>query len=227
VTPFVDRSPGGRTPVSTITVDRQGERMLAYFGSETLDPDPTWLPIETITALDAVLCDVRWTQGAQAVLTQARAMGIPSVLDVELAAPDDVAALTALSDYSLFSAPALTRFTGLAEPQAAIRVAADRTQAAVGVTLGKRGFLWLENGRCWLQPAFQVTAIETNGAGDAFHGAFAFAIARGDDVSQAARFASATAALKCTRRGGWESMPSAAEVEDLLTSQPAVAAAAM
>jgi sulfofructose kinase len=222
VAPFVERSPGGRTPVSTMMVDRQGERMLAYFGSETLDPDPKWLPIETITALDAVLCDVRWAQGARAVLTQARAQGILSVLDVELAAPDDVAALTTLSDYNLFSAPALTRFTGLDEPQAAIRAAADRTQAAVGVTLGNRGFLWLDNGRCWLQPAFQVNAVETNGAGDAFHGAFAFAIARGDDVSQAARFASATAALKCTRRGGWDSMPSPSEVDALLASQPAV-----
>jgi sulfofructose kinase len=227
VTPFVERSPGGRTPVSTIMVDRQGERMLAYFGSETLDPDPKWLPIETITAFDAVLCDVRWTQGARAVLTQARAQGIPSVLDIELAASDDVAALTALSDYNLFSAPALTRFTGIAEPQAALRAAADRTQAVVGVTLGKRGFLWLDKGRCWLQPAFQVKAIETNGAGDAFHGAFAFAIARGGNISQAARFASATAALKCTRRGGWDSMPSAAEVEDLLASQPAVTAATL
>jgi sulfofructose kinase len=225
VTPFVERCPGGRTPVSTMMVDRQGERMLAYLGSESLDIDPAWLPIETMMALDAVLCDVRWPQGAQAVLTQARAQGIPSVLDVELAAPDDVAVLTTLSDYNLFSAPALTRFTGLDEPQAAIRAAADRTRAAVGVTLGDRGFLWLDNGRCWLQPAFQVNAIETNGAGDAFHGAFAFAIARGDNVSQAARFASATAALKCTRRGGWESMPSSSEVEDLLASQSAVTSA--
>jgi sulfofructose kinase len=222
VTPFVERSPAGRTPVSTIMVDRQGERMLAYFGSDSLDPDPKWLPIETITALDSVLCDVRWTQGARAVLTEAKAQGVPSVLDVELAAPDDVAALTTLSDYNLFSAPALTRFTGLDEPQAAVRAAADRTQAVVGVTLGNHGFLWMDNGRCWLQPAFQVRAIETNGAGDVFHGAFAFAIACGDDVGQAARFASATAALKCTRRGGWDSMPSASEVEDLLASQPAV-----
>jgi sulfofructose kinase len=224
VTPLVERSTGGRTPVSTIMVDRQGERMLAYFGSDTLDPDPRWLPTETMTTLDAVLCDVRWMQGAQAVLTQARAQGIPSVLDVELAAPDDVAALTALSDYNLFSAPALSRFTGIAEPQAALRAAANRTQSALGVTLGKRGFLWLDDGRCWLQPAFQVKAIETNGAGDAFHGAFAFAIARGGDVSQAARFASATAALKCTRRGGWDSMPSLSEVEALLDSQPAAKA---
>jgi len=117
---------------------------------------------------------------------------------------------------------ALFHFTGIDEPQAAIRAAADRTQAAVGVTLGNRGFLWLDNGRGWLQPAFQVSAIETNGAGDAFHGAFALAIARGDNVGQAARFASATAALKCTRRGGWESMPSASEVEGLLASQSAV-----
>jgi sulfofructose kinase len=224
VTPFVERSPGSHTPVSTMVVDRQGERMLAYFGGELLDDDPSWLPLGAMTTLDAVLCDVRWRRGAEAVLTEARARGIPSVLDVELAPPEDVAALTTLSDYNLFSTPALTRFTGIEEPQAAIRAAADRTQSSVGVTLGSRGFLWLENGRCSLQPAFRVRAIETNGAGDAFHGAFALSIARGDSLSHAARFASATAALKCTRRGGWDSLPSLSEVEALLAAQPAVTA---
>jgi sulfofructose kinase len=225
VTPVVERCPGARTPLSTMMVDRQGERMLAYFGDERLGDDPSWLPVDTIVTLDAVLCDIRWRRGAEAVLTEARARGIPSVLDVELASPDDVSALTSLCDYNLFSANALTRFTGIKEPQAAIRAAADRAQAAVGVTLGSRGFLWLEDGRCWLQPAFHVRAVETNGAGDAFHGAFALAIARGDNFGQAARFASATAALKCARRGGWNSVPSALEVEDLLASQSAVTAA--
>jgi sulfofructose kinase len=224
VTPFVQRCPGSRTPISTMMVDRQGERMLTYFGGQRLDDDPSWLPVGAVTTLDAVLCDIRWRRGAEAVLAEARARGITSVLDVEPAPPDDVSALTALCDYNLFSATALTRFTGIEEPQAAIRAAADRTQAAVGVTLGSRGFLWLDDGRCWLQPAFQVRAIETNGAGDVFHGAFALAIARGDDFGQAARFASATAALKCARRGGWDSMPNASEVEGLLASQPAVTA---
>ena len=44
VTPFVKRCPG-RTPVSTMMVDRQGERMLAYFGGEGLRDDPKWLPM--------------------------------------------------------------------------------------------------------------------------------------------------------------------------------------
>ena len=74
--------------------------MLAYFGGERLDDDPSWLPVGNVATLDAVLCDVRWRRGAEAVLTEARARGIPSVLDVELASPDDVSVLTTLSDYN-------------------------------------------------------------------------------------------------------------------------------
>ena len=72
-----------------------------------------------------------------------------------------------------------------------------------------------------------MNAIARNGAGDVVHGAFALAIASGDNFGQAARFASAVAALKCTRRGGWESMPNRSEVEALLTQQAALTAKAV
>ena len=51
-------------------------------------------------------------------------------------------------------------------------------------------------------PAFKVKAIDTLGAGDAFHAGFTLALAEGRDVVDAMRFASAAAALKCTHFGG-------------------------
>jgi sulfofructose kinase len=65
-----------------------------------------------------------------------------------------------------------------------------------------------------------VSAIDTLAAGDVFHGAFTLAIGEGRDVTGAARFANAAAALKCTRFGGRLGAPSRAEVEALLQRSP-------
>ena len=59
--------------------------------------------------------------------------------------------------------------------------------------------------------------VDTLGAGDVFHGAFALAITEKQELRQALRFASAAAALKCTRFGGAFAAPQRAEVEELLS----------
>jgi sulfofructose kinase len=63
------------------------------------------------------------------------------------------------------------------------------------------------------EPAFSVEALDTLGAGDTWHGAFALGLAEGMGEHAAIRFASAAAALKCTRFGGREGMPRREEVE--------------
>jgi sugar/nucleoside kinase (ribokinase family) len=65
-------------------------------------------------------------------------------------------------------------------------------------------------------PAFQVTAVDTLGTGDVFHGGFALALAETGDLAAALRFAAAVAALKCTRFGGGAATPGRADVEALL-----------
>jgi len=57
-----------------------------------------------------------------------------------------------------------------------------------------------------------VVAVNTNGAGDVFHGAYALALARWQDWVSAARYASAAASLKCTRDADWASLPGHEEV---------------
>jgi sulfofructose kinase len=67
-------------------------------------------------------------------------------------------------------------------------------------------------------PAFPVTTVETLGAGDTFHGAYALALAEGYAVDEALRFAAAAAALRCTRSGGRAALPSRQEVLALLAA---------
>jgi sulfofructose kinase len=73
-------------------------------------------------------------------------------------------------------------------------------------------------------PAFAVDVVDTLGAGDVLHGAFALAIARGERVDHALRFACAAAAIKCTRPGGRTGSPNANEVANFLEEHADAAA---
>jgi ribokinase len=89
-----------------------------------------------------------------------------------------------------------------------------------GVVL-KRGaegsYVAVAGGKAAWVPAFKVAAIDTVGAGDCFNGAFAVALLESKDPWEAARFASAAAAISVTRRGAQASMPSRAEVDAFLS----------
>src|SRR5919109_4512307 len=88
------------------------------------------------------------------------------------------------------------------------------------ITLGERGALFHNRERSVEIPAFSAgPVVETTGAGDAFVGGFAAAMARGSDPVQAARFGCAVAGISVTRPGTAPSMPRLAEVEALLAKR--------
>jgi len=82
----------------------------------------------------------------------------------------------------------------------------------VVITCGKEGGLIYDGKTSVSYPAFVVDAVDTNGSGDVFHGAFAAAIVKGYSYMNCCLFASATSAIKCTGIGARESVPSEAEV---------------
>ena len=88
------------------------------------------------------------------------------------------------------------------------------------ITLGERGALLHNSNSSTEIPAFSAgPVVETTGAGDAFVGGFAAAIARGSTPVEAARFGSAVAGISVTRPGTAPSMPRLTEVEALLAKR--------
>lgn len=213
VTPRVRRVPNALSGVSGVLVDAEGERLIVAFADPDLDQDPSWLPFHELAEAGAVLADMRWPRASEAVLRRAREVSVPTVLDADLAFDDVAHHLVALADYAVFSRPALVRFSGLPEVEDGLHRAAAICPGTIGVTIGQDGFVWLEDGQLHRVAGVKVTAVDTLGAGDVFHGAFALAIAEGRAVTDAARFANVAAALKCTRPGGRAGIPTRGEVE--------------
>lgn len=207
---------GGKTPTAAVVVDSQGERMVVVFPGSGLQDAPDWLPLDDLAGADALLVDARWPEGALHALRAAASRGLPSILDADLGGPEVLAALAGQAAHAIFSAPGLKRLTGSGDAEAGLRAAQRLAAGLVGVTLGAEGACWLEHGELRHQPAFRIAARDTTGAGDTFHGAYALSIAQGASIAQAMRFASAAAAIKVRRGEGWDGMPDAEAVRQLL-----------
>ena len=121
-----------------------------------------------------------------------------------------------MGTHVIASAEGLKDTTGLSDPGAGLRKLAETNPGFLASTDGANGMYWLEGDAVKHMPAFKVEVIDSLGAGDAFHGAFAMALAEGQDPIAAIRFASAVAALKCTKFGGTVGSPKRDAVEALL-----------
>ncbi len=203
---------GARSSASGVFVDGEGERHIINFRGHGLPDAADWLPLEKIASTDAVLSDPRWPEGTEAAFAAARRAGIATILDAEVADADIFVRLLPLTDHAIFSQPALAGFAG-GDRTAALDHIAERYGCRVcAVTLGEAGVEGREDGKVRRLPAFAVNAVDTNGAGDVFHGAYAFAIGTGMATGEAMTFASAAAALKCTKPAGRAGIPTFDEI---------------
>ncbi len=101
-------------------------------------------------------------------------------------------------------------------PIAVARRLRDEGAEIAVVTLGERGAVVAWEGGAEAIPAFPVDVVDTTGAGDAYHGAFLYALLQGWDAPRMARFASAVGSLNCRAMGGRQGLPARREVDALL-----------
>ena len=114
-------------------------------------------------------------------------------------------------DYLAFSEKFARQWLSEDHPERAL-LELGKHSPAVLITLGERGLIWKRNGENGSFPAFPVNAVDTTGAGDAFHGAFAAALADHKTWPEILRYASAVGALCCTRLGARAGLPQKEQV---------------
>ena len=110
------------------------------------------------------------------------------------------------------------KVSGLEDAKLAAEKLIERGVGVAIITLGENGVLYHDGSLTEHVPAISAgPVVETTGAGDAFNGGFAAALARGADPIEAVRFGCATAGISVTRPGTAPSMPNLAEIEALLS----------
>ena len=215
----IKRFEDARSSLSSVFVDSDGERMIVNYLDETLPTDPDWLPLEQITRADVVLADSRWPAGAARALETAKSAGKYAVMDADLPVPR--AGVLEQASHIAFSSDGLRDFAGHEDWAQALDDVHIQTGAWCCVTLGADGVQVRDTDGHQSVPGFAVKPVDTLGAGDVWHGAFALALAEGTPELEAVRFANAASAIKVTRPGGRAGTPDRAEVTSFINTQNA------
>jgi sugar/nucleoside kinase (ribokinase family) len=213
--------PHARPVHATIIVEtREGGRTILHdagcaAGAPDAGPDPA-----LVRASRAVLVDQYGVAGMLRTAQLARDAGIPVVGDFECLLGPKQLALIELVDHLVLSHDFAHKLTGERDPARAAMALGGRERAVAVVTCGAGGSWYVTAAapeHAQHMPAYEVEVVDTTGCGDVFHGAYAAALARGLPVPDRIRLASATAALKATRRGGQSGCPRLPEVEAFMT----------
>jgi ribokinase len=206
------------TGVALIVVDTHGRNMIAVApGSNRLltaeEIREHALVFEEAKVL-LVQLEVPLPAVTQA-LALAKAKGMTTIVNPAPAQPlsDTILKLVDILTPNETEAAVLTGQTGIEE---AARNLLARGAREVLVTRGEQGALWVNVAGTREIPPFKVQSVDSTAAGDAFNGALAAALAEGQLLDCALRFASAAGALAVTKRGAQDSLPGRHEIELML-----------
>ena len=174
-----------------------------------------------LSALDRCRClmldDLETEAGIEAA-ARARELGIPIVLDAG-SVRDGMAELVPMCDYVVASSHFGLQYTGSDDPPWAARLIHEKTGRVAVVTAGEKGSFCAGPQGSFARKGFEVRAVDTTGAGDVFHGAFAVGILNGWDLPRVLEFSNAVAAMKCTKLGGRPGIPTFDEALEFLRSR--------
>jgi len=221
-TDFVVQDPNHATGVAPIFVDDNGENSIVVVLGANLAVSNGDVDAAThvIAQADILLTQLEIDYATVGyALRVAKDRGVRTILNPAPAGhlPPEVVALADYITPNETELEVLVNQPGLASEEAARSLLINEQQTIV-MTLGAQGARYVRKDRTGIIPIYEVNVVDTTGAGDAFNGGLAVALAEGKSLMDAIAFANATAALCVTKPGTAPSMPQRAEVEALLAS---------
>ena len=192
---------------SFVIEDINGERLLAAYN------DPKLLNYKKIPNLDfrkkdIYAVDMRWISIANEIAKKTNKNNIKCVADLDnFKKTSHISQIVKNASHPIFSEEGLKIYIKNKNFESALFQIFNETKKFVAVTMGSRGVYWVENNSLYHCKVPKVKTVETNCAGDVFHGAFASALSQHKSNSESILFAAATATLKCMKTGGIYSIP--------------------
>lgn len=212
--------PDSRTPRAFIIVEKgNGKRTVILDRTETSTLSADEFKFELIKKAKFLLIDGRELETSLTAAMLMQRSGGEVILDAG-SPRKNIGDILPHVDHLVVSNRFSTDFTQEDDPGNAALKLAHMGFKSVVITSGSKGCIGAtSDGLFFQQEAFEVDAVDTTGAGDVFHGGFVYGLIQGWALPDILRFASAMAAIKCTRLGGRRGIPELAEVDDFLRRQ--------
>ena len=206
-TSFAPRRPDASPIRSTIIVGPNGDRFIAYDDDIPHGTADT-LADDVLARAQVLLIDGYAVHSAK-VVARARDLGLAVVADIEWSVGPATRQLMDMSDHLVLPFGFARLFTDADDAAAMLSKLWSDGRSAVVLTDGDRGSYVRQRGddALWHVPAHVVTPVDTTGAGDCFHGAYAVALADGKPPLDCVLFATAASAIAVTGHGGRRSLP--------------------
>ena len=192
---------------SFVIEDTKGERLLAAYNDPKL-LDYKKIPKLNFKKMDIYSIDLRWIDMAFNIAINTNKKNIKCVADLDnFKNSNKISEIVNKASHPIFSEEGLKTYKKNINMQNALFQIFNETNKFVAVTMGSKGVYWVENNSLFHCNVPKVKTVETNCAGDVFHGAFATALSLNKSNSQSVQLAAATATLKCMKTGGIYSIP--------------------
>jgi sulfofructose kinase len=201
------------TPLSVVLVKPNGDRALINYKGNTQALAADSVDFSSVNT-KTLLFDGHEAKLSLSALQQANLKTVPSVLDAG-SLHDGTLSLMNQVDYLVCSEKFAIQYAG--DPQTALSQLAAFAPWVV-ITLGEHGLIWQHGQEIGKLDAPNIEAVDTTGAGDAFHGAFAAGLSANMDWLNLLYYASAAGAFCCTKLGARTSLPSLEQHQQLLNS---------
>lgn len=212
-------APDCQSQSSFILVDGEsGERTVLWKRDARLELLPSEIEREWVVHARLLHVDGHDCAGATQAARWARAAKIPVTADLDNLYPG-VEVLLENVDYAIASREFHTRLLGENDPLLSVPGTARKFGCHLSAaTLGTDGVLAWDGNRFHYSPAFDVKPVDTTGAGDVFHAAFAYSLLRGDELPRSLDFSCAAAGLSCLGMGARGGIPTLDKIEEMIRS---------
>ena len=204
---------------SYILLSKESGSRTVVFDKGNIPDEPKQVNLERVLTADILHLDGNYLNTAIAAAKLAKEHNVLVSLDAGSAYPN-IEKLVPFVDILIPSEDFALKFTGKKTVDEAILALYKKYQPKVlVVTQGSKGGTYIENGKINHYDAFKIKCVDSNGAGDTFHGAFLVAYLLGKNLQECIRFASATSAIKCQKAGVRTALPNMQEVEAFLKTR--------
>jgi sugar/nucleoside kinase (ribokinase family) len=212
------RSRAARTTVAVVLVARRGgERRFLVPDRRELERRAPRFDLSLIDERSLLLVDGHFPDQALRAVKRARRVGAKVIADLNRPRPGSLALLPYV-DYAIVPLEFGRGYAG-GDPERLLRRLRAATGGTAVVTLGARGGIYLEGERVRRYRARRLPVVDTTGAGDAFHGAFAAGLCFGLGLGAALDLAAHAAALNCGALGGMGRLMTRAELREHLSAR--------